>query len=104
MDTNTTMRDALIKTYHLESLPEEQQNDMIEKIGGLIFQAVLIRIAPQLTDTQQKELEMILDNDATPDELMGYLDRTVHNFSGIVAEEAENFKKESEAVMSQIGK
>lgn len=97
------MRDTLIKTYHLESLSEEKQNEMIESIGSLIFQGVLLRVAPQMSEDQQNKLEAMLESQATPDELMGFMSAEIPDFEAIVKEEAEGFKSQSEAIMSQIG-
>lgn len=99
---NTTMRDVLVKTYNLENVPEEQQNQMLEKIGSLIFQAILIRVIPMLSEEKQEELEKILATDATPDDLLIFLAKEIPDFKNIVGEEAENFKKESDAIMRNL--
>ncbi len=96
------MRETLIKTYHLESASVEKQDEMIEKIGGMIFQGVLLRIAPNMNEAQQNELERLVSTDTTPEELMGFLNKEVPNFQAIVADEAERFRQESEAIMSQV--
>jgi hypothetical protein len=101
---DNSMREALIKTYNLQSLPVEEQDEMIQQIGGMIFQSVLLRVAPQLNETQQKELEMILDADGTPEQLLGYLNGAVPGFADIIKEEADAFKAQSEALMSQVDK
>lgn len=101
MDTKT--RDTLITAYNLQGAPKDQQDALIEKIGGLIFQSVLLRIAPSMNDEQQTKLETLLDNNATPEELIAFLKTIEPRFDDVVAQEAANFKQESDAIMSQIG-
>lgn len=101
---DTSMRDVLIKTYNLGSLPQDQQDTTIEQIGSLIFQAILIRVIPMLSESKQGELEKLLAESATPEGLLAFLNKEIPNFNEIVGEEAENFKKESDAVMSQLAK
>jgi hypothetical protein len=100
----TSLRATLINTYHLQDLSEDKQNEMIDRIAALIFQAVLIRVLPMMSEEKQGEFEKLMEKDSTPDELMGFLQKQVPSLPEILKEEAENFKKESEAVMSQIGK
>lgn len=100
---DTSMRDTIIKTYHLETLPKDQQDAMIDKIASLIFQAVLLRVGPSMSNKDQDTLEQMLNDDMNPDELMKFLSRTIPNFETIVIEESLKFKEESDAVMSQLG-
>lgn len=96
------MRDVLVKTFNLAAASKEEQDAMIEKIGGLIFQAVLLRVAPTMSEETQNKLEKMLDENASPEELLGFLNTEVPHFNDIVAEEATNFKNESDAIMSQV--
>jgi cyclopropane fatty-acyl-phospholipid synthase-like methyltransferase len=98
-----TLRKTIIAAYNLGGLSEAEQNDTIERIGGLIFQSVLIKAMETMDDTMQKAFEKMLDNDASPEELMEYLRTNVENFDAMAKEEAERFQQESMDVMSQIG-
>ena len=102
-NTNTTMRDTIVNTYNLGSLPSDQQDNIVERIGSLIFQAILIRTIPMLSESKQEELEKLLEDNATPDQMLGFLNNEVPNFSEIVGEESDKFKRESDAVMSKLG-
>ena len=97
------MRDVLVKTYNLGSLSADKQDVILEQIGSLIFQAILIRVIPMLSDAKQTEFEELLSADATPDSLLSFLNKEVPNFTEIMGEEAANFKKENDAIMSKIG-
>ena len=99
----TQLRETLITTYHLETLSEDKQNEMIDRIAALIFQAVLIRVLPQMSEDKQTEFEQLMEKDTTPDEIMAFLAKEVPELPEILKEEAENFKNESEAIMSKVG-
>ena len=99
----TQLRETLIKTYHLENLSEDKQNEMIDRIAALIFQAVLIRVLPQMSESKQNEFEQLMEKDTTPDQIMAFLGKEVPELPEILKEEAENFKNESEAIMSKVG-
>lgn len=98
------MRDMLVTIYHLESLPADEQDKMVEQIAGLIFEGVLIRVMPQMSEDQQKQLEALVTSQANPEQLVAFLSKEVPNFETILQEEAEQFHADSEAVMSQVGK
>ena len=101
---DTSMRTAIINAFNLTTLTKEEQNKMIAQIGDLIFQSVLVRVIPDMSNEKQDELQKMLDADATPDAILGYLTREVPNFAEIVTEEAQTFKKESEDVMSKLAR
>ncbi len=96
------MRDSIIKTYHLEGMAPEEQNKMIDQIAGMIFQSVLLRVGPNMSESDQDTLEKMLDENAGPEELLGFLNQSVPNFEAVVAEESAKFKQESDDVMSKI--
>ena len=46
---------------------------MITTIGKLIFQAVLMRTMENLSETDQDELEKIVDENSEPEKVFGFL-------------------------------
>ncbi len=100
---DTTLRDMFIKTYNLENATPEEQDALVEKIGGLVFQAVILRVAPGMSEQAQDKLESLLSTNTAPDELLAFMNSEVPNFEAIVAEEAAGLKAERDAIMSQVG-
>jgi hypothetical protein len=92
------LRQTIIDNLGIASLPVAQQDQMIERIGKLIFQGTLMRALQDMTEQDQKELETLLK---TPNEaaLMGFLKAKVPNLEEIVKEEAERFKQEAQKAM-----
>ncbi|MBP6855286.1 MAG: hypothetical protein KBD26_02130 [Candidatus Pacebacteria bacterium] len=97
------LRQTIINAYNLGSLSEDEQNDIIERIGSLIFQGILMRVMEDMSETLQSEFEEMLDKDASPEMIIGFLRENVRDFENIAKEEAEKFQRESMSVMSQIG-
>lgn len=92
----------LVKVYHLESLPQDKQDEMIGQIGSLVFQGVMIRVLPTMSEGQQKELEKMMTGNAAPEAVMKYLAKEIPNFEQIVTEEAQNFYNQSQSVMGNL--
>ncbi len=97
------LRQTIINAYNLSSLSEDEQNDIIERIGSLIFQGILMRVMDGMPENLQSEFEEMLDKDASPEMIIGFLRENVSDFENIAKEEAEKFQRESMSVMNQIG-
>jgi hypothetical protein len=107
MDTNTKkaqseIRENIITMFEIDKLPEEQQEESINKIGKLIFQSVLIRILPKMSEGDLAEYDALLEKNVPAEDLMEFFFAKVPNFLSIVAEEGESFKKDAREVLSKI--
>lgn len=96
------LRATIIEIFDIDKLAPEEQEKMITKIGGLVFQAVLMRILPTMSEEDQSQYEALIDNKAGADELLEFLMNKVPNFMDIVIEESENFRKDAAEVLSKL--
>jgi len=87
----------------IENLPAEEQEEIILRVGGIIYQNVLMRVMEIMTDEDQDEFEKLLDKNAQPEEIFSFLKANVHDFEKIIEEEALKFKNKTDSIMSQIG-
>lgn len=87
----------------LDNLPVEEQQEIMLRIGAIIYQNVLMRVMETMTDGDQNEFEKLLDNNAKPEEIFSFLKNKVQDFEKIINEEATKFKNKSNNIMSQIG-
>lgn len=83
-------------------LPAEKRDEMLSRIGGIIYQAVLVRALEKMNEGEQEEFESMLDQDKSPEELFDFLVAKVPNFSEIVTEEVAQFKKDAVSTMQDI--
>lgn len=101
--TNQDVRDQLIQAYNLQALSTEDQDAAIAKISEIVFQNVLMRVVPTLSEEKQSAFETLLSGEAGPEEIFGFLAQEVPDLGTIMQEESANFHKESMDVMSKIG-
>ena len=107
MDTNTQtaqseVRKNIIELFEINKLPEDKQEETISRIGKIIFQSVLIRVLPVLKEEELTQYEKLVEGGVEPDVLLDFFFEKIPSFLQIIAEEAENFRKESVEVLKQI--
>lgn len=91
---NQLSKDIIIE-WGLTKLSEEEQLDMVERIGRLIYQAILVRAIDILSSEEQDELDLILDkNETTPEDILHYLEVKIPTFEILLREEIESLKRD----------
>ena len=89
---NTLSKD-IIKEWGLESLSSEKQAEMVERIGRLVYQAILVRSLDILSEKEQTEFDLLLDEDTTtPQDVMAFLHGKIPTFEMLLGEEREKLK------------
>ena len=96
------IRENIIVMFGIDKMPEEKREEVINSIGKIIFQGVLIRVLPLLEESDLKEYEKLVENETPPDELMGFFIEKVPGFLEIVNDEVENFKSGAKEALSKI--
>lgn len=96
------IRGNIITLFGIDKMPEEKQEEMISRIGGIIFQGVLARILPLLEEKELAEYNKLIAEGAEPDALLDFFFENVPSFMQIVTEESENFRKDAAEVLDQI--
>ncbi len=87
----------------LGNFPPEKQEEILLRVGAIIYQNVLMRVMETMTDQNQDEFEKLLDNNASPQDIFSFLKKNVENFEKIIEEEALKFKNKAVSIMDQIG-
>ena len=92
---NPNLSKDLVEEWGLKSLPEEKQAEIVERIGRLIYQAVLVRSLDILSEKEQTELDLLLDEDATtPEEVLLFLKSKIPTFDQLIIEERDKLKED----------
>ncbi len=82
-----------VKERGLSSLPKEKQEEMVERIGRLLYEAVLSRAMDMLDEKDETELDLLLNEEtSTVEEVLGFLETKVASFGSIVSEEKAKLK------------
>ena len=85
----------IIKEWGLQSLPAEKQKDFVERIGKMMYQAILVKALDILSEKEQTEFDLLLDEDATtPNEVLAFLKSKIPTFDQLVMEERESLKED----------
>lgn len=96
----------IVEELGITSLPEPEKIKILERIGRLIYQSVIIRVLEKLNEDAQDEFERIVDiHSETPEGaqvILDFLKSKVEDLDNLVAEEVASFKRESLSAMSGI--
>lgn len=96
------IKKTITEIFEIEKLPEDKQEEMLGRIGGIIFQSVLVRVLPFFSAEELAEYKKMMDEKADIETVFDYFFEKVPNFLQIVVEESENFRRESAEVLAQI--
>ena len=84
-----------IKEWGLQNLPPEKQVEMIDRIGRLLYQALLVRSLDILSEKEQTEFDLLLDEDTTtPEDVLSFLASKIPTFEILLNEEREKLKQD----------
>ncbi len=98
-----TIKDNLVDLFELDKMAPEKAAEMVDRLGKLVFQAVLVRSLPFLSEKDFSEYEKIVDGSEGGDVLFKFLSEKVPHFEEIVKEEAENLRSELAEEFSAAG-
>jgi hypothetical protein len=83
----------LIKELGLKQLSEKEQKELLEKMGKVVYERILIKVIKKLTDEEASKLTELL-KEKKIEEFGKYLDEKVPNSASIMKEEVEKYRKE----------
>ena len=85
----------IIAEWGLQSLPEIKQIEMVDRIGRLLYQALLVRSLDILSDNEQTEFDKLLDLEkTTPEDVLFFLKSKIPTFDQMVIEERDKLKED----------
>ncbi len=92
---NTALSKDIIQEWGLQSLPPEKQLNIVERIGRIMYQAILVRSLDILSEKEQTEFDLLLDEDTTtPDDVLGFLQKKIPTFEQLIVEERQSLKND----------
>jgi len=80
------IRTTIIQALDIQDLPGDLQEDVIEKTGEGIMQAVMIHAFMTLPIAEQHELMEKLDKNESPENIFSWLATKLPDFSTVIAE------------------
>lgn len=92
---NNILTKEIIAEWGLESLPEIKQVEMMDRIGRMLYQAILVKSLDILSEAEQTEFDVILDKDtSTPKDVLEFLKSKIPTFDQMMNEERDRLKEE----------
>lgn len=92
---NNLLSKDVIKEWGLQSLPSEKQEEMVERIGRIMYQAILVKALDILSEKEQDEFDKLLDKDeTTPQDVLVFLEKKIPTFQDLLKEEKVNLKRD----------
>ncbi len=84
-----SLRENLISRLGIQSLPEKERLEILEKAADLVLSRVVLRMMERLSAEDAAEANRLADK---PEELIAFLESKVGNMPALIAEETEAVK------------
>jgi hypothetical protein len=98
------LKKRIFEDLELTDLSEKEKDDILQRMGRIIFEMALIRILDEMDDETAKEFEQFLEKNQNPDDILKFLKEKVPNLEDILTEEAKTFKGEVFDVLKEAKK
>lgn len=99
----STIKEDLIDLFELDKLSPEKSVEMVDRLSKLVFQSVLVKVLPMLSEKDFDEYERIVESKQGGEVLFGFLNEKVPNLGEIIKEESEALKAELAGEFKQVG-
>ena len=88
------MNKDIMVLFGLEKLSPEKGAQMVERLGRLVFQSVLVRVLPLLSSEDLALYEKMTEGDEEIEAILKFLAEKVPDFEKVIEEEAEILRNE----------
>jgi hypothetical protein len=94
------LRQNIIKTFKLEQLEPEQQDQVIFSITSTAVTVALDRVLQEMPEENIQEYNALLELNPSPQELMTFMEKKAPHFRDVLNEEIANLYNSNEALSS----
>lgn len=92
------IRQTIIDMFNLSDLSDERQEEMVLKLGELVFESSLARAFDAMEEADRIELEAKLDENIAPNAFLDLVKQKTPDFQTIITEELQELKKQADLV------
>lgn len=89
-----TTKQSIVDLFELDKMSPEKSAEVTDRLGKLIFQAVLVRVLTFLSKKDLTEYERIVSSREGGEAIFNFLSVKVPNFEKIILEESEKLRAE----------
>ncbi|MFZ3031443.1 MAG: DUF5663 domain-containing protein [Candidatus Moraniibacteriota bacterium] len=90
----TQLREELIKAFHLEQIPDDKRDELLEKMGEALLKRVFLATMDKIGDDGVAEYELLLEKEAKQDEIEAFFETKIPGYDVFVRDVATEFKEE----------
>jgi hypothetical protein len=99
----STIKQTITDLFELDKMAPEKAAETVDRLGKLIFQAVLVRVLPILSEQDMAEYEKIVDSKEGGEAIFKFLGEKIPDFEKIIMEEAESLRAELAGEFKEAG-
>jgi len=89
------IQEIIIKNWGLEHMSSEEQESILDKVGTLVFQAVVSRGLSLLSEEDQEKLDKELEGkENSPEYALDFFNNHISGFEVVIADEVESIKRQ----------
>ncbi len=104
MATNKNIHKVLIKVLGVEDASPEKQDELVDSVGAVVYQAVIVRAMEEMSDEVIDEFEKLTNGAPTPDLIIEFFMKNIPNFEQMMKEEAEKVLGDGIVMMKNLEK
>lgn len=98
---NEEFNKKIVKDFGLEEMDSREQEQMIEKIGNLLFESVVERAVDVMDEEAMKEFDGVIENAGNDyQKIISFLKSRVPGFETIVSEELFRLKRATSGIFA----
>jgi hypothetical protein len=98
---NEEFNKKIVKDFGLEGMDSREQEQMIEKIGNLLFESVVERAIDVMDEEAMNEFDGVIENAGSDyQKIISFLKSRVPGFDKIVSEELSRLKRATSGIFA----
>ena len=98
----STIKQTLWGMFNLDQLSPEKAGEMVDRLGNMVMQAVLVRVLPTLSEEDFATYEKVVDTEEG-DAILKFLLEKIQEKKKIIEEEAETLRAELSSEFKEAG-
>lgn len=87
------LKQDLLKTFGLDSLPQDKQEELLSKIGEALLKRIFLETMEKIGDEGVKEYEALLDREANQAEIEAFFEKKIPGYDVFVEDVVKGFKE-----------
>lgn len=94
MSQNTILQKTIIEELGMQNIPQEQQEELLAKMGDVLFKRILLETLEVLDEEDQKIFGEMVDAKKSAEEVEEFLKSKMENYDEFVKKVSDDFRKE----------